>query len=126
VASSWEVDRAGESTGQVRRQKRESESGLEPEPTIKRRLQNACDKAAAGQPTVRQYRQRLKDEGIETQLKQTRTGKIQGISYKLEDVAFPGHKLGKDYSWQGLERLGILEQENNLRRARKQKRELEL
>jgi hypothetical protein len=27
---------------------------------------------------------------------------------------------------QGLQKLGILEQENNLRRARKQKRELEL
>jgi hypothetical protein len=109
VASSWEVQRAGDTTGQIRRQRREAELGTEPQETIKRRLQNACEAAATDTPCLSQYVQRLKDAGVEPQIKQTRTGKIQGISYGLEGVAFPGHKLGRNYSWQGLQRLGISE-----------------
>jgi hypothetical protein len=107
VASSWEVQRTGETTGQVRRQRREAELGSEPQESTKRRLQNLCDAAAADQPTMRQYLQRLKDSGVEAQIKETRTGKIQGISYELEGVAFAGHKLGRNYSWIGLQKLGI-------------------
>jgi len=107
VASSWEAQRGGDTTGQIRRQRREAELGAEPQESTKRRLQNLCDAAATDQPTMRQYLQRLKDSGVEAQIKETRTGKIQGISYELEGVAFPGHKLGRNYSWIGLERLGI-------------------
>ncbi len=107
VASSWEVQRAAESTGDIRRQRREAELGTEPQESAKRRLQNLCDAAAADQPTMRQYLQRLKDSGVEPRIRETRTGKIQGISYELEGVAFPGHKLGRNYSWIGLQRLGI-------------------
>jgi hypothetical protein len=56
-----------------------------------------------------QYKKRLKDAGVETRIRETRTGKIQGISYELEGVAFPGHKLGRNYSWSGLLNLGITE-----------------
>jgi hypothetical protein len=56
-----------------------------------------------------QYKKRLKDAGVETRIRETRTGKIQGISYELEGVAFPGHKLGRNYSWSGLLNLGINE-----------------
>jgi hypothetical protein len=109
VTSSWEVQRGGDTTGQIRRQRRETELGAEPQDSIKRRLQNLCDAAAADKPTMRQYLQRLKDSGVESQIKETRTGKIQGISYELEGVAFPGHKLGRNYSWIGLQKLGISE-----------------
>ena len=30
-------------------------------------------------------------------------------SYELDSVAFPGHKLGRNYSWSGLQKLGITE-----------------
>jgi hypothetical protein len=65
--------------------------------------------AAADRPTMSQYKKRLKDAGVETQIRETRTGKIQGISYELEGVAFPGHKLGRNYSWRGLQKIGITE-----------------
>jgi hypothetical protein len=55
------------------------------------------------------YKKRLLDAGVETRIRETRTGKIQGISYELEGVAFPGHKLGLHYSWSGLQKLGITE-----------------
>jgi hypothetical protein len=109
VASSWESVRAADTTGQIRRYKREAELGIEPQDSIKRQLQNLCDVAAADKPTMRQYLQRLKDAGVETRIRETRTGKIQGISYELEGVAFAGHKLGRNYSWQGLQKLGITE-----------------
>ncbi len=34
---------------------------------------------------------------------------VQGISYELDSIAFAGHKLGRNYSWSGLQRLGITE-----------------
>jgi hypothetical protein len=109
VASSWESVRAADTTGQIRRYKREASLGEKPQESIKRRLQNLCDMAAADQPSLSQYKKRLLDAGVETRIKETRTGKIQGISYELSGVAFPGHKLGLHYSWSGLQRLGITE-----------------
>jgi hypothetical protein len=109
VASSWESGRAADSGGQIRRYKREASLGETPQESIKQRLQNLCDMAAADKPTMSQYRQRLKDAGVETLFRETRTGKIQGISYELEGVAFAGHKLGRNYSWQGIQKLGITE-----------------
>jgi len=109
VASSWESFRAADSEGQMRRLKREANLGEKPQESIKRRLQNLCDMAAADQPSLSQYKKRLKDAGVETRIRETRTGKIQGISYELSGVAFPGHKLGFHYSWSGLQKLGITE-----------------
>jgi hypothetical protein len=109
VAFSWESGKAADTTGQIRRYKREASLGEKPQESIKRRLQNLCDMAAADRPTMRQYLQRLLDAGVETRIKETRTGKIQGISYELEGVAFAGHKLGRNYSWQGIQKLGITE-----------------
>jgi hypothetical protein len=109
VASSWESHRAADTTGQIRRYKREASLGENPQESIKRRLQNFCDIAAADRPTMSQYKKRLKDAGVETRIRETRTGKIQGISYELEGVAFAGHKLGRNYSWSGLQKLGITE-----------------
>ncbi len=107
VASSWEVERTADTTGQVRRLRKEEAVCGKPEESVKRRLQNFCDQAAAERPTMSQYLKRLKDSGVETQIRKTRTGKIQGISYQMDGVAFPGHKLGKAYSWRGLFERGI-------------------
>jgi hypothetical protein len=109
VASSWESERSADSEGQMRRLKREASLGENPQESVKRRLQNLCDMAAVNQPTMSQYLQRLLDAGVETRIRETRTGFIQGISYVLEGVAFPGHKLGRNYSWQGLQKIGITE-----------------
>jgi hypothetical protein len=109
VACSWESQRTAESQGQIHRLPREADFGEKPMISIKRQLQNLCDMAAADQPTLGQYIHRLLDAGVETRIRETRTGKIQGISYELEGVAFAGHKLGLHYSWNGLQRLGITE-----------------
>ena len=118
VASSWESHRAADTTGQIQRYKREASLGEKPQESIKRRLQNLCDMAASDRPTMNQYKKRLKDAGVETRIRETRTGKIQGISYELEGVAFPGYKLGRNYSWSGLQKIGITEQERAAPQAR--------
>jgi hypothetical protein len=79
VACSWESQRTADSEGQIRRLKREASLGENPQ------------------------------ESVETRIRQTRTGFIQGISYELDSVAFPGHKLGRNYGWSGLQKLGITE-----------------
>ena len=109
VTPSWESLASADSEGQMRRLKREVDQGEKPQESIKRRLQNLCDMAAADQPTMTQYKKRLKDAGVETRIRETRTGKIQGISYELEGVAFAGHKLGRNYSWQGIQKIGVTE-----------------
>jgi hypothetical protein len=120
MASSWESFRTANTTGQIRREKREASLGMKPQESIKRRLQNLCDIAAADQPSLGQYKKRLKDAGVETLIRETRTGKIQGISYELDSVAFTGHKLGRNYSWSGLQKLGITEQERAAHKVRSQ------
>ncbi|MCA1995015.1 MAG: relaxase/mobilization nuclease domain-containing protein [Coleofasciculus sp. S288] len=109
VASSWESEKSADTTGQTRLLRKEAEQGLEPQESIKRRLQKLCDQAASDNPVMSTFLQRLKDAGVEPRIRQTRTGKVQGISYELEGVAFAGHKLGRNYSYQGLQKLGITE-----------------
>ncbi len=109
VTPSWESFRAADSEGQIRRLKREASLGENPPESVKRRLQSICDQAAVDRPTMSQYLHWLKDAGVETRIRKTRTGFIQGISYELDSVAFPGHKLGRNYSWSGLQKLGITE-----------------
>jgi len=109
VASSWESFRAADTTGQIRREKRFASLGEKPMISIKRRLQSICDQAAADQPTMSQYKKRLLDAGVETRIRETRTGKKKGISYELEGVAVAGHKLGRNYRLCGLQKIGITE-----------------
>jgi hypothetical protein len=63
---------------------------------------------------------RLKAENISVQL-HARKEQIDGISYGLEGIAFPGYKLGAAYSFKGLQRhLGVEhapEQDELLRRV---------
>lgn len=63
---------------------------------------------------------RLKAENISVRL-YARGGHIDGISYGLEGIAFPGYRLGTAYSFKGLQRhLGIdhaPEQDELLRRV---------
>src|SRR4028118_1963989 len=82
VTPSWESLASADSEGQMRRLKREVDQGEKPQESIKRRLQNLCDMAAADQPTMSQYKKRLKDAGVETRIRETRRGKIEGISYE--------------------------------------------
>ena len=51
-----------------------------------------------------QLMDQLKDAGIDAQVKFTRTGKVKGISYEKDGIAFSGTKLGQAYTFPGLQK----------------------
>ncbi|MEO0487929.1 MAG: relaxase/mobilization nuclease domain-containing protein [Cyanobacteria bacterium J06659_2] len=85
-------------TGEMRRQWRTGEAG------VRGSLISHIEQATQGAPTLPQFMHRLKDVGINARLGYTRTGKVKGISYERDGVAFSGSKLGKAYTFPGLQK----------------------
>lgn len=98
------------STGQKRRQLREQEEystgkrDKPPELTVLEKLQNAIDEVSSDSPTMPELVDRLKDQGIDARVHYQSTGRINGISYALDGVKFSGTKLGKAYTFPGLQK----------------------
>jgi hypothetical protein len=90
--------RKAPTTGERRRFQRTGDPG------VRGTLQATIDQAAAGQPPITQLIERLQDQGINAQVKITRTGKARGISYELNGIAYSGTKLGKAYTFPGLQK----------------------
>ena len=102
---SWEKSKRSPSTGEMRRQKRTGEVN-------KRTLiQNAIAKSLEDHPSLEEFMRRLTEKGISVRIRMSREGKIEGISYGLDEVAFQGRQLGRDYSWTSLE--AVLTQETS-------------
>jgi hypothetical protein len=98
IHSSWEVKRSAPTHGQIQRFKREvremaAGAGDTVTLPVSYRLQSAIDEAAIQSQTVVEFAQKLAQAGISTNLKVTRTGKVQGISYGMEGVKFQGNQL---------------------------------
>ena len=102
VPNSWEVNRTAPSTGQKRRMFRENqefELGLRSEPADKsavEKIQDVIEDAIQPGMEFAQFVERLKVNGIETSLKFSNEGKVEGISYSTDGVAFAGCKLGRN------------------------------
>jgi Relaxase/Mobilisation nuclease domain len=101
IPCSWEVERTAPSTGQKRRmmrEKREFELGLrdtEAEKSAVEKIQDAIENVIQPGITITQFIENLELAGIKTSLKINDEGIIQGISYSINDVTFPGRKLGR-------------------------------
>lgn len=101
VPCSREVNRRAPSTGQKRRMMREQqefEQGLRDKPADKsavEKIQDAINTAIEPGISVTQLLKKLDKAGVETKVKVTREGVIQGISYSIDGVAFQGSKLGR-------------------------------
>jgi hypothetical protein len=102
VPCSWEVERTAPSTGQKRRmmrEKREFELGLrdtEAEKSAVEKIQDAIENLIQPGIAITQFIENLKLKGVETSLKISDEGIIQGISYSIDGVTFPGRKLGRN------------------------------
>ena len=98
IKSSWEVKKRAPSHGQTQRFKkelREVAAGVRQVailPVIER-LQMAIDTAAKESSSVIELAKKLAEQGIETRLKITRTGLVQGISYVLDGIKFQCNQL---------------------------------
>jgi hypothetical protein len=95
--SSWEHERRGQTRGEQQQLARTGESSQ------RKQLQSAIDRASQGEPTMPQLMDQLKGAGIDAQVKFTRTGKVKGISYEKDGIAFSGTKLGQAYTFPGLQ-----------------------
>jgi hypothetical protein len=107
-------DRYNLTTGEYRLKER---TGKE---LTKEKLWRSLQQHTADQPSMLMLVTRLKAENISVRL-HSRKEQIDGISYGLEGIAFPGYKLGAAYSFKGLQRhLGVdhaPEQDELLRRV---------
>ena len=92
VPSSWETDITAPTVNEVRQFHQTGE------PSVRVLLQVAIDDVLSTSIDLDDFRERLAMYGVESRLRQISTG-IAGISYKLNDIAFPGYKLGKRYTW---------------------------
>ena len=100
VQPSWEYDRTAPSTGQLKKALRE-QSALEP---VKIQLQKAIDAAALDSPTMPELIQKLKGKGVKAQVQFQSTGRVQGLTYSMAGITFSGTKLGKAYTFPGLQK----------------------
>jgi hypothetical protein len=107
-------DRLNLTTGEYRLKER---TGRE---LTKEKLWRSLQEYTADQPSMLMLVTRLKAEDISVRL-YARDGQIDGISYGLDGMAFPGYRLGAAYSFKGLQRhLGVdhaPEQDELLRRV---------
>lgn len=100
VQPSWEFNSIAPSTGQQQKAKREK-SGEE---AVHTRLQEIIDTVASSHPTMPKFIQKLKQLGVEAKVHFQSTGRIQGITYEMNSITFSGTKLGKAYTFPGLQK----------------------
>lgn len=95
VQPSWEKDKHSPTTGERRQLARTGEE------SVRVKLQRFLDLATHDSPTMSELIERMQQQGINVRVGYTRTGKVKGISYQLDSVAFSGTHLGKAYTFPG-------------------------
>jgi altronate dehydratase len=89
-------------TGEARRKERTGEV------LPKEKLWTAIDAATADKPTMALMVTRLKAQGIDVHLRHG-VDRYTGISFGLDDAAFAGRRLGRAYSFEGLQRHHLID-----------------
>ena len=96
--SSNEKYQRGKTSGEIKLIER---TGTE---SVREKLQQIIDQETEKAVAMPELINRLKDRGIDAKITVTRTGKIKGISYRLDGVATSGTHLGKAYTFGGLQK----------------------
>lgn len=108
----------GEKPEQARLKKGEVEmalaTGSEPP---RQALQRIVTAAAAGGPTVVQFVDRLAVAGVQVRPNIASTGRLSGMSFEYQGVAFKASQLGKAYSWPSLQKSGVTYEQDRDREA---------
>lgn len=75
---------------------------------MKVQLQQAIDMATLGHPTMPELIRKLKNKGVKANVQFQSTGKVQGLTYEMDGITLSGTKLGKAYTFPGLQKyLGV-------------------
>lgn len=67
-------------------------------------MQELIDACAKGNPTMSEFLERLKEVGINGKIHVQSTGRIQGLTYELGGETYSGTKLGKAYTFNGVQK----------------------
>lgn len=108
--SSQEKYQRGQTSGEMRLIERTGEE------SIREKLQQTIDEEAQKFLAMADLVNNLRKRGIDARVKFTRTGKIRGISYGLDGVAISGTKLGKAYTFPGLQKYRGVSYDDELHR----------
>jgi len=100
VQLSWELERIAPSTGYKHKAKREGAT----DESIKIQLQQAIDTATFNNPTMPELIKKLKGFGVKAQVHFQSTGRVQGLTYEMDGITFSGTKIGKAYTFGGLQK----------------------
>lgn len=76
-------------------------------------LQAAIDHALSDHPSLLGLMDRLEAAGVSVRINMASTGRISGLSFELQGVAFKGSDLGKRYTWNQLQRRISYEQDRD-------------
>jgi hypothetical protein len=109
VTPSRETERAALTRGEVERFNRTGEL------SAKMTLQERVDLAMKDAPSVTEFVERMNRTGVEVIPNLQSTGRVSGISFRINDELMKGSDLGKGYSWNGLQKRGLeyeLERDN--------------
>ncbi len=100
VTPSWETDKRAQTTGEHRQLKSKGNK------SVRVQLQDLIDEVTQDNPSMPEFVERLQQQGVEVQVRLTRTGIgfSKGISYNLDAVALSGTQLGKAYTFSGLQK----------------------
>lgn len=60
-----------------------------------------------GRPTLTEFVERLDALGVRVEFNVARTGHVSGVTYHFEGHAFKGSDLGREFSWQGIQKQGV-------------------
>lgn len=67
-------------------------------------IQAALDRALSDRPNVMGLMDRLEAAGISVRVNMASTGRISGVSFEYQGAAFKGSNLGKQYTWNQLQK----------------------
>ncbi|MFS8291564.1 relaxase/mobilization nuclease domain-containing protein [Enterobacter hormaechei] len=70
----------------------------------KKQLQSILDKSLAETPSVEIFIKRLEEEKVQWKANLSSTGKMNGLSFELNGISFKASQLGKNYSWNNLQK----------------------
>lgn len=73
----------------------------------KKQLRVLIDQTVADKPTAPEFAQRLEEAGVQAKVKLTTTGRISGLSYLIDNHHYYGYRLGKEYTWDNLQKRGV-------------------
>ena len=105
ITASWEYEKRNIPNGEWQRIKREQSLKM----PVKIRMQELIDACAKGNPTMSEFLERLKQVGINGKIHVQSTGRIQGLTYSLDQETYSGTKLGKAYTFNGVQKYkGVL------------------